>query len=277
MSDEDKKETEEEVKDQTTESAEEVDDSSVETDEDLAEALGAIEENQIEVSGENLDKMIHSEDPNFQNELSKINKDDFSGLKISQDQVAEDVTEDEKGPPLWKSFYDNLPKEQKVKIYAALAVVVVGAPLIFFLLKGMLLPEFEIPYVVSMKELSKKVHSYPTDGVQVPLFDDYRSQAFTMAMPKTMINLKREGGEPSYGQFEFFFNLREKELASVIQSRETEIIDLLQRTLEQITWRELQTPMGKEKVKKVVRHRINDFLQGNIILGVYYKSVLLQK
>src|SRR5690606_3214538 len=228
-----------------------------ETDDDLGEALGAVEDIQVEVSGENLDKMIHSEDPNFQNEISKINPDDFAGLKISQEQAAEDVTEDEKGPPLWKSFYDNLPKEQKIKIYSALAVVLIGAPLILLLLKGKLLPEFEIPYVVSMKELSQKVHSYPVDGVQVPLFDDYRSQAFTLAMPKTMINLKREGDEPSYGQFEFFFNLREKQLASVVESKETEIIDLLQRTLEQITWSELQTPMGKEKVKKVVRHRIN--------------------
>lgn len=244
-------------------------------DEDLEEALG--EEGDANVSGEDLDKMIGEEDPLFQDELSKIKADDFANLVIESDQASEEVNEDEKGPSLWKSFFKNLPKEQKTRIYISLGIFSVLTPVIVLILMGKVLPNFNIPYNISMEELSGEIHAYPTDGVQVPLFDDYRSQAVTYELPKTMINLRKDGEATSFGEFEFFLNIREKELTSVIKDKETEIMDLIQRTLEQITWRELQTPIGKEKVKKVIRHRVNDFLQGNIVLGVYYRSIILQK
>jgi flagellar basal body-associated protein FliL len=248
-----------------------------EDDEDLADALNEEGAEGGEATAEDLDKLLIEEDPLFQDELSKINADDFADLVISSDSVSEDIDEEGKGPGFWKSYYNNLPKEKKLRFYISIGIVVAVTPIIALLLMGKILPTFEIPYVVSMNELTEEVYSYPTDGVEVPLFDDFRSQAVTFGLPKTMINLKRENDEPAYGEFEFFLNLREKELTEVIKAKQSEIMDLIQRTLEQITWRELQTPVGKEKVKKVIRHRVNDYLQGNIVLGVYYRSILLQK
>ncbi|NQZ18513.1 MAG: flagellar basal body-associated FliL family protein [Bdellovibrionales bacterium] len=256
------------------ENLEEVEDE--EDDEDLAEALG--EKSDGDLSAEDIDKVINEEDPLFQDELSKINEDDFKNLIIDDKQASGEVDDsDKKGPSLWKSFLKNLPKEKKLNLYVAGGVVALFLPIITLLLMGKLIPRFDIPYIVSLEELTDEIYTYPTDGVEVPLFDDYRSNAITYALPKTMINLRREGSNPSYGEFEFFLNLREKELEAVIKSKQSEIMDLVQRTLEQITWSELQNPTGKEKVKKVIRHRVNDFLQGNIVLGVYYRSILLQK
>ena len=86
-----------------------------------------------------------------------------------------------------------------------------------------------------------------------------------------------KGSENVEGIFEFFINIRDKELAPMVEKRQKEINDLIQRTLERVTWRELQTPVGKERAKKVLRHRINDYFEGNIVIGIYYRTILLNK
>ncbi len=244
-------------------------------DDDLADALGG----DLESSGdvEDVDQLISELDPEFSQELEKISSEDFTGVIIEKDNVSDEVDEDAKAPSAFKAFIGNISAERKRRYMIAAAVVAVMIPLVILIFMGKILPKFELPYMVSMDEVSTTVYTYPTDGVEVPLFDEFRTNAFTVALPKTIINLKVDGGSPSYGEFEFFVNLRDKDLADSIKNKQSEIIDLLQRVLEQVTWQELQSPIGKEKVKKVIRHRINEFLQGNIVIGVYYRSVILQK
>lgn len=245
-------------------------------DDDLADALSSDESTG---GGEdiNVDELLSEVDPDFSSEVDKISSEDFAGVVIGKDKVSEEVDEEAEVPSVFKTFIANIPTEKKNRYMLAASVVTILIPLAMLIFMGKILPTFELPYLVSMDEVSKDVRTYPTDGVQVPLFDEFRSKAFTIALPKAMINLKTDGGSPSYGQFEFFINIRDKELAAAIKSKQSEMIDIMQRVLEEVTWDQLQSPTGKERVKKVIRHRLNEFLQGNIVLGVYYRSVILQK
>ena len=246
-------------------------------DDDLGGVLG--DEDGADFNDEamdDIDSLINEIDPGFKDELNQIGEAGFGDHKISESQ-SELIDDQQKIPPAWKSFLKNLPREQKITMGIAAGVILVFFPIIFFLLSGHLIPNFEFPYKVRMDEMTSKIYSYPTDEAMVPLFDDFRSNAFTITLPGTTINLKPDGDQPAYGKFEFFLNLREKDLAKVIKKNEREIMDLLQRTLEQVTWRELQSPVGKEKVKRVLRSRINSHLEANHVLGVYYRSILLSK
>ena len=69
--------------------------------------------------------------------------------------------------------------------------------------------------------------------------------------------------------------LKNNEAVDFIKKHQSEIVDKLQRVLEQMTLEQLESPIGKDKVKKVIRHQINEFLQGNFVVGVYYRSVLI--
>ena len=249
-------------------------------DDDLAEAMGedaSADSAEGEDADVDIDQIIAEVDPEFEKELSDINAADFDKADIKTDaSVAEDLDQ-EKVPSAFRSFLKNLPKEVKTRYMVAVTILLIMIPIAGVIFSGYLLPTFKLPYVVSMLELTDKIYTYPTDTIYVPLFDDFRSNAVTYPLPKTTITLKRTGEGTSYGNFEFFLSLRDKDLVPQIELKQSEIIDLIQRTLEEVTWRELQTPTGKERVKKVIRHRVNEHLQGNLILGVYYRSVVLQK
>ncbi len=241
-------------------------------DEDLAEALGEIESTE----DVDVDQALSEADPLFEADLAEISHQDFSGVVIEKENLSDEVDENAAAPSAYKALWDNIPKETKNRYYIAGGVMALLLPFALLIYNGKILPQFELPYVLNMGELSQEIYSYPVEGVQVPLFDDFRTQAHTVQFPKTVINLASTGGTPSYGEFEFSLVLRDEDLSVAIKAKESEIIDLMQRVLEQITWKELQSPIGKEKVKKVIRHRINEYLQGNVVVGVYYRHVVLE-
>ncbi len=244
-------------------------------DDDLADALG--EEGAEGGEEIDVDAALAEADPNFGSEIDEISAGDFQGVVIEKDSVSEEVPEDAKVPSAFRAYLGNLPKEIKNRYKMAAGVLAVMIPFAVLIYMGKILPRFDLPYVVSMNELSNDVYTYPVEDVYVPLFDDFRTKAFTVTLPKASINLKSVDGNTAYGQFEFFVNLRDKESQEVVADNQSEILDLIQRVLEQVTWKELQNPIGKEKVKKVIRHRLNEYFKGNIVIGVYYRSVLLQK
>ncbi|MCB0377547.1 MAG: flagellar basal body-associated FliL family protein [Bdellovibrionales bacterium] len=240
----------------------------------VEEGEGALDMNEAELAM--VDGYIREADPEFAEELDSISADDFKELDITEEQAKAAVSAEEI-PSRWRAFFNNLSDQQRFSLILGGSVALLGVLLVALLLGGYLVPKFEVPYLLSMEQVSKVVFPYALDDEEVPLFDEYRSRAYSYPLRATNINLKQEGDRPSYGQFQFFLNLRDKELEPVIKKRESELIDLIQRTLEQITWSDLQTPIGKEKVKKIVRMRVNDHLKGNYVLGVYYKSVLLSR
>ncbi len=242
-------------------------------DEDLAEALGE-EETTEDID---VDQVIAESDPEFANELNQIASEDFSSAAIEKGAASEEVDENAAVPSAFKAWLSNLPKEIKQRYYIAAGLAAFFIPIALLVYNGKLLPRFDFPYTLSMDELTTEVYTYPVEGTKVPLFDEFRTKAHTVELPKTVINLRSSGSGSSYGEFSFSLVLRDEDLSSAIKAKQSEIIDLIQRVLEQITVKELEGPAGKEKVKKVIRHRLNEYLQGNVVLGVYYRSVILEK
>lgn len=241
-------------------------------DDDLAEAMdgqGGAD------AATNIDQLIAIEDPTFSEQLKDISADDFKGVVISTENSSDEINENEKTPTAFRSYVTNLPKEYKFKFYISLGILALMTPIAIMIYMGMLLPKFDFPFIVSMDEISKDVHTYEADSPEVPLFDDFRSKAFTYEIAKATINLKSRDGDPAFGDFEFFLNLRDEELSPLIDEKLGAIREIIQSTIGETTTEDLQTPLGKEKVKKVLRHRINEMLQQNAVLGVFYRSVLL--
>lgn len=210
-------------------------------------------------------------------EFDRIAANQHEGVVISKGLSIEPNKGKAKRLIVLKDFIKNISPEVKKKSLLASLILFVGAVLSYSLLQGQLLPRFAFPYKVSFKELAQEIYSYPTDGLEVPLFDDSRSKAFTVALPKATINLRGEGDEPDYGEFEFFLNLRDRDLVIQVNNQQSEIVEIVRRSLENVSWNELQTPIGKDRVKKQIRSDVNKFLGGNMVLSVYYRSVILSR
>ncbi len=245
-------------------------------DEDLADALG--EGDSTDVGDDvDVDQILGEADPNFSQEMAEIASADFSNVVIDSDTTAEEVDENAKAPSMFRAYFNNISQERKKRYLAALVVILILVPISILIFMGKLLPTFNLPFYLSMNELTEKTYSYELEDTKIPLFDSFRNNTVTAPLPKTMINLSSDGGEPVYGQFEFFLVLRDKEVEKLVQKKQTEILDLVQRILEQVSWDDLKSPLGKERVKKILRHQLNEYFQGNYVVGVYYRSVLLQK
>lgn len=246
-------------------------------DDELAEALGDAEGGEGSEGSVDIDALIAEEAPEFAKQMEGVSAEDFKDFKVDPANQSDEVGEDEEVPSAFRAYLDNMPKDLKRRYMFAAGFSAITVPIAILIYMGYLLPRFELPFAVRMDQITKEYREYPTDGVEVPLFDDFRSKAHTFALPQLTVNLKPEDGSPTYAKFEFFLNLRDKDLVSDIENEQAEILDLVQRTLEEFTLKELKSPMGKEKIKKVLRFRINDHLQANHVLGLYYRSVLVSK
>jgi flagellar basal body-associated protein FliL len=225
-----------------------------------------------------MDSTLNDLDPGFKDELDTIASNNFDGVVIRKGETLK-VGRQAKAKyfSIYINFLKNLPAATRKKLMLSGVILGLGFVISLLVSRGYFLPQFKFPYVVSMSELTDDVFNYPADGLQVPLFDDYRSKAFTFALPKATLNLRANGDEPAYGEFEFFLNLRDKDLTDMISKREKDILEIVRVALEDVSLKELETPLGKERVKKLIRYKINEYLEGNIVLSVYYRSVLLSR
>ena len=210
-------------------------------------------------------------------ELDRIAANQHDGVVISKGLSIEPNKEKVKILTILKNFVKNISPEVKKKTLIASSILLMAGVLVYFLVQGQLLPRFAFPYKVSYKKLAQEVYSYPTDGMEVPLFDDSRSKAFTVALPKATINLLGGGEEPDYGEFEFFLNLRDRDLVAQVNAQQSDIMEIVRGILEKMSWSDLQTPIGKDRLKKQIRADVNNYLGGNMVLSVYYRSVILSR
>jgi|GEM_PF-2321984 len=226
-----------------------------------------------EASIEDLDKQLMEAAP----ELAAVQAGNFSELDISDEKPGKKgAAKIAKG--LGKvSLLKNIDRRQKLLLGSIVGILVIFVPLFMATISGDLLPGFKIPYHLTLEELSDDVRSYDASKAMVPLFDSFRTKAITLTLPQQVISLKPKDGRPSFGRFVFSLSVRDDEYAKVIEQQKATVIDLIQRTLEEITWDALQSPIGKEKAKKIIRYRLNEALQGEVVVGVYYKSIILTK
>ena len=82
--------------------------------------------------------------------------------------------------------------------------------------------------------------------------------------------------ENPMGYFEFYLEMNSQEAAVEIGDRMSEVIDSVQRTAESITYDEIITTAGKNKLKLVIRKNVNKVLSEGRVRKVFYKSVVIK-
>ena len=78
------------------------------------------------------------------------------------------------------------------------------------------------------------------------------------------------------GMFEFFVELDSKDTAIEIKSREKELLDILQRTIEGESYNVLQGESGKIRLKSLIRSELNEVLNQGWVKEVYFSNIVLK-
>lgn len=159
-------------------------------------------------------------------------------------------------------------------------VVLLGAATYFVIqltLSGRIKPSVSETFASSMTNVADEKFSYSSDEPTYDFNDPVLHPEHIVLFDKFVVNLKPTDSSPNpMGLFEFFLEASTSEGAVELKDREVEVRDSISRALEQMTYDELTTVIGKNKVKIIMRKNLNDILTKGRIRRVFYNNVVLK-
>ncbi len=78
------------------------------------------------------------------------------------------------------------------------------------------------------------------------------------------------------GAFEFYVVMDSQDAALEVQARQKELHDRLQRAIEDQTYADLISPLGKKRVKDLLRNELNGVLTQGWVKDVLIKTMVLK-
>ena len=161
--------------------------------------------------------------------------------------------------------------------YVGISICLIGSlTFLVMTLKGTWLPEWEDPILVKYEDIGEKIGSYDAKVDYIPLFDAFPEVEFPVRINKVVVNLRRDTGSGTLpmGIFEFYLGVDSKDTAVEVRDREKQIIDLVQRTLEDFTYSQVMSYQGKVMMKAKIKENVNDVLNQGQVNRVYINRMV---
>jgi flagellar FliL protein len=199
----------------------------------------------------------------------------FSGdLKENLPKSKEDLK------TILKNFLSNLKKTSKKTVLSLFVILFLSALcglILYRTYKGNLLPKNEVSYLRSFETVADHAYKYKEDEPLEEFDSPLRHPEYVFALDKVIVNLKgKSASSTSMGMFEFYIETSSQEAAVEVSDRENEVRDIVSRTIENISYDEVITPDGKNKLKLLLRVEINKILTQGRVRKVFFKSIILK-
>jgi flagellar basal body-associated protein FliL len=103
------------------------------------------------------------------------------------------------------------------------------------------------------------------------------SPEFVVSLPRVIANLKSKNikSHPMIS-VELYMELSNRESAVEVKARQTEVKHLIARILEESQFEELDTPQGKELLKKRLRLSVTHMLNSGRVRKLFFKSIQIR-
>lgn len=163
----------------------------------------------------------------------------------------------------------------------AISLILAGAMTTVFVYRSMthgVLPGDEEFLIASLEEWSTQAYKYDPETEMDSFYDSPRTIQNIMSLPKTIVNLRPSAGSGPNPMVavEFFLEGLSPEAIVEVKDRETEIRDLFQRTLEELSYGELDSSEGKQQLTEKLRQVLNSNLTKGKIRRVFIKELVLK-
>jgi flagellar basal body-associated protein FliL len=142
---------------------------------------------------------------------------------------------------------------------------------------GVLPPEKEL-LSASLEEWAVQSYKYDAESEMDSFYDSPRTIQNIMSLPKIIVNIQPSStsGPNPMAAMEFFLEGLSPEVIVEVKDRETEMRDLFQRTLEEMSYGELDTTEGKQQLTEKLRGELNSHLTKGKIRRVFIKELVLK-
>tara|TARA_B100000749_G_scaffold28537_1_gene20060 strand:- start:54537 stop:55562 length:1026 start_codon:yes stop_codon:yes gene_type:complete len=167
----------------------------------------------------------------------------------------------------------------KVKIMAFISVVLFAVTALFAYKtgQGIWLPILKDKPLVSFYGQAQYQGSINPKGELVPYHTAFPQPEYTLLLKHMVISLKRDRFDSTpMAAFEFFLNLDSEDTAVEVKDREPQMLDAIQRVVENYTYNELNSYDGLKAMKKSIVKELNTMLNYGIVRDIYIKTKVLK-
>jgi flagellar basal body-associated protein FliL len=176
------------------------------------------------------------------------------------------------------STFKALKMPMKLLAAALTLGIVATAGFVYRSLTHGVLPADQEILTASLEEWAGAAYKYDAETEMDSFYDSPRTIQNIMALPKMVVNLKPSGGSgPNpMAAMEFFLEGMSPDAIVEVKDRESEIRDLFQRTMEDMSFDELELSEGKQLLTERLRQAVNLVLTKGKIRRVYIKESVIK-
>lgn len=176
-----------------------------------------------------------------------------------------------------RSWFKGLSRFRQAMALIFFTGIVVFGGLLFLNLRGFWIPLGGNEILYALADKSTRTWEYNKDEQMVPFLQAFPQAEHGFEFSKMVVNLKRSGRHSNpMGLFEVYVTFDGKDAAVEAQAREKELSDLLQRKLEEMPYEEIQGPLGRKRLKDLLRQELNSVLNHGWAHDIYIKNMVLK-
>jgi flagellar basal body-associated protein FliL len=173
--------------------------------------------------------------------------------------------------------FQNASRAQRI---ATLVLVLFTAGSLWVLLAnfhGIWLPQLAEPVLRNFEAVADKVETYDAKDDGESFYSAFPQERHEFLFPKMKVNLRRTSENPNpMGAFEVIVLLDSKDTAIEVRDREVEIFDQLQRVFEEESFTDLESELGKSRLKSRLKRELNQKLTQGWAKDISFKTFILK-
>lgn len=147
-----------------------------------------------------------------------------------------------------------------------------------FVVRHKLLYRESHKFIGSISEIAAYSFKYDPDSQLESFYTSPRVKTYSYQLKPIIVNLKRRNSSQRnpMGFFEFVLDGSSGDVLVEVKTRESEIVDIMQRVVEDMWYEELDTVEGKSLLKETLRKELNKVLVDGALRKVQIQSVIIK-
>lgn len=172
----------------------------------------------------------------------------------------------------------DLDRKQKVMLFIFSILCGLSLYLGYKLWHGGFFPRVFSDEIKSFEQVSNgPVVEFKNDDL-LRFYDAFPQPDYSFQLKKLVVNLKQERPylSPPFAMFVFFLKVDSPDTGVEVKDREPQILDIVQRVVEEYTYRELSTVEGIRRLQLHIKNEVNRSLNQGQVRSVYIDHKVLK-
>lgn len=175
-------------------------------------------------------------------------------------------------------YLSGLSSWRKWFLFGTVVLTVLTAIFVYRSWTHGVIPEGEDLFIQSFEKVADKIYTYDAATESEPFYENLRSESNVFLIPKVVVNIKKSksSGSNPMAAFEFIIEGWAPEAVLEFKNREIEFRDLIQRTIEEYTFDQLESGEGKKAMCQQIQKVVNSKLTMAQIKRVLIKTAIVK-